>query len=264
MAKYTYYGVDDYARAIYCNENCSFVNNERDYFENDEIKVGVSYKESKYNTSRKAGRMCIDYKNDLNKENTISVNLASSHKVDFYFGNDGEISIDNFSSFNKRIDTIGIWTLGDNDCITINISEKENNPNIYVSRYGYNHENEFYSIDNLSIDFIINKIYEFMVSGDVDKDTLDTFNRSFEIVKPCLVLRISELVKNWTEIITTPVKEVNKTISDIDKQIEELKKKQEELMKEQNKNQEYLDSITDTVDGIFANIENEYGHVYKK
>ena len=261
MLIYSYYGVDDYARSIYNNEMCSIIKDESNCFENDEIKGEITYRESRYNIFKRVGRLFIEYKEDYKSENTICVDVLSGIRLDINFGQHYGIFIQNSLQF-KRNDTIMFWTLA-GDTITMELDNKTK-PSIKVSGWSNDSKTEFFSISNLSVDYIINKIYEIMVSGDVDKDTLETFNRSFEIIKPCLVLRISELVKNWTEIITIPIKEATKTVLDINKQLEELKKKQEELIEKRNLNLQYLDSINDLVDGIYPNIDDEYGFTKNK
>ncbi len=256
----SYYGVDDYARIIYYGENCSFSNDGSNGFENDEIKAEVNYKESKYKTANRYGQIFINFKNDLDQENTIRIEVAPVNKQNIFFGKDSEILLQ------KSYNDCNIYMRGLDGCsqITIELEKDKTDPRILVCITNDVYKEDIFSISNLSIDFIINKIYEYMVNGDIDENTLETFNRSFKIVKPCLLLSISELVKNWTEIITKPAKEAADKIADLDKQIEELKKKQEELVRERDVNQAYLDSIIGTIDSVLSNSEKEYGYDNEK
>lgn len=255
-----YFSVDDYARALYYSENCSFVNNDSNSFENDEIEVDVSYEDSKYKLSKTKGQIFINFKNDLDQENTIRIVVAPVNKQNIFFGRDSGILLQ------KSFNDYNIYMRGLDGCsqITIELEKDKTDPRILVCITNDVYKEDIFSISNLSIDFIINKIYEYMVNGDIDENTLETFNRSFKIVKPCLLLSISELVKNWTETVTKPAKETTDKIADIDKQLEELRQKQEELIKERENNQNYLNYIMNGIDSLYFNTENDYGYVRNK
>ena len=76
-------------------------------------------------------------------------------------------------------------------------------------------------IEQLSAEVFVNKIRE-ILQREIQGELLEWFNGVFEIIRPALLLRIEEVMREWREEITRPVKKTQERIAEIDEQIAAL------------------------------------------
>ncbi len=268
MGKIKQYGLKDYASAIFNNEGCHFIGNDQDgikCFENDEISVKYKHAIRKDGVeSDFRGEMNIIFKDESNlpsnEKNTIDISVDYS-EFSIYLGEHCGIFVMRHVC-DETDQWITIYTMSENKEMMISLTKDFliNTRTVLEDEVIDTKED----ISDLSINYLIERIYLSLVDQNCDFKTLERYIRIFEIIRPLLVLKLSELVNQWTQLVTAEALKLKKYAQVNEEKISELLEQLDVLLNERAEKCDALIGYTNIIDNLYSTTEEESGIVYKK
>lgn len=150
---------------------------------------------------------------------------------------------EDYSEFGNRI--IDIHTLNHRNII-MRVSADCYSASIVVFDNEEKKTIEMFDIGVMSVDFIVRKIYELIV-GEISDESAK-FNRLFTVAIHSLVLEVTELFREWSEIALREFRKATKRRANLEAQIKKLTEEYNVLTQSLDMNNE---SILNLLDGLY-------------